>query len=78
MVSVLERLVGGGDRSESVLGSSEIYFIPLNERFENCTSQTMERYHMQLSAMDGMVAQMNQASTYLNQQLAVLGQANQR
>lgn len=80
ITSSLESLVGTGGRLESAVSSSEGRVESLGERFattENRIEQTIERYRTQFSAMDGMVAQMNQTSAYLTQQFAVLDQQNQ-
>lgn len=78
--SMLNNLVGSGGRLESAVSSSESRAESLGERFaltESRIDQTIERYRTQFSAMDNMVAQMNQTSAYLTQQFAVLGQQNQ-
>lgn len=80
IISALDNLVGSGGRLESAVSSSESRVESLGERFattESRIEQTVERYRKQFSAMDGMVAQMNQTSAYLTQQFAVLGQQNQ-
>src|SRR5690606_1027702 len=38
----------------------------------------MENYRRQFTALDGMVAQMNSISTYLTQQLSMLGNLNEK
>ena len=80
ITSALDNLVGSGGRLESAVSSSESRVESLGERFattESRIEQTVERYRKQFSAMDGMVAQMNQTSAYLTQQFAVLGQQSQ-
>lgn len=80
IASALESLVGTGGRLESAISASESREASLGERFattESRIEQTVERYRKQFSAMDSMVAQMNQTSAYLSQQFAVLGQQNQ-
>ncbi|GEN26700.1 flagellar hook-associated protein 2 [Halovibrio variabilis] len=80
IASSLENLVGAGGRLESAVDSSERRFASLEDRFattESRIEQTVERYRTQFQAMDSMVAQMNQTSSYLTQQFATLGQQNQ-
>lgn len=79
IASALESLVGTGGRLEGAMSASERREASLDERFattESRIEQTVERYRKQFSAMDGMVAQMNQTSAYLTQQFAVMGQQN--
>ena len=80
MNTAIESLVGSGGRLESAVSSSENRVASLEERFlttESRIEQTIERYRTQFSAMDGMVAQMNQTSAYLSEQFSMLGQSNQ-
>jgi len=41
-------------------------------RMETSIERTVERYRKQFGQLDGMVAQMNQMSSYLAQQLMVM------
>lgn len=63
---VLERSIGG----------AETRIDGLNDRLdrtEQRIEQTIDRYRTQFSNLDSMISQMNQTSTYLNQQLSGLG-----
>lgn len=80
IASSVEQLIGESGRLGGAINSSESRVESLNERFtitESRIGQTVERYREQFAAMDGMVAQMNQTSAYLTQQLATLGQTGQ-
>ncbi|WP_447957134.1 flagellar filament capping protein FliD [Vreelandella sp. EE7] len=76
----LERLVGDGGRLDTAESNSESRIGTLEDRFartEERIDQTIARFRTQFQAMDSMVAQMNQTSSYLSEQLGMLGQNNQ-
>lgn len=78
--STLGQFLGNDGLIQSSIKSSETRVSSLENRFERMEltiERTIERYQRQFSQLDGMIAQMNQTSAYLTQQLATLGQMNQ-
>ncbi|WP_447527712.1 flagellar filament capping protein FliD [Vreelandella sp. TE19] len=76
----LERIVGDGGRLDTAESNAESRVGTLENRFartEERIDQTIARFRAQFQAMDSMVAQMNQTSSYLSEQLGMLGQNNQ-
>lgn len=66
---------------QSAVNSSEARVTSLEDRFartEVTISNTIERYRSQFVQLDSMVAQMNQTSDYLTQQLSGLGGGSQQ
>lgn len=80
MNTAIEQLIGTDGRLASAVSTSEGRVESLNGRYattEGRIDQTIERYRAQFAAMDSMVSQMNQTSSYLTQQLSTLGQMGQ-
>lgn len=78
--TAIEQQIGTNGRLEGAISSSESQLDRLSDRYtrtEERINATVERYRADFTALDGMVAQMNQTSAYLSQQLPALGQSNQ-
>jgi flagellar hook-associated protein 2 len=70
------QLLGSNGALTNAIGGAENRIESLNQRYvrmEQGIAQTIERYRVQFSALDGMIAQMNQTSAYLSEQLSNLG-----
>ncbi|WP_163575915.1 flagellar filament capping protein FliD [Halomonas faecis] len=71
-----EQLTSENGALTTSLDGAENRIDSLNDRYarvEDSIEQTIDRYRTQFSQLDAMVAQMNQTSSYLTQQLSNLG-----
>ncbi|WP_163559766.1 flagellar filament capping protein FliD [Halomonas sp. NO4] len=75
LTETAEQLTSDNGALTTSLNGAENRIDSLNDRharMEASIEQTVERYRTQFSQLDGMVAQMNQTSAYLTQQLSNL------
>ncbi|QTP55382.1 flagellar filament capping protein FliD [Billgrantia sulfidoxydans] len=73
--ATLEQLLDSNGALEGAIGGAENRIDSLNERYtrtEQSIDTTIARYQTQFGQLDGMLAQMNQTSAYLTQQLSHL------
>ncbi|MBF58481.1 flagellar filament capping protein FliD [Halomonas sp. FeN2] len=73
--TAVEQLLGSNGRVEGAISGAENLNKSLVEqytRMEQSIEQTMSRYRSQFGQLDGMIAQMNQTSSYLTQQFDAL------
>ncbi len=73
--STLEQLLDTDGALEGAIGGAENRIDSLNDRYtrtEQSIDNTIARYQKQFGQLDGMLAQMNQTSAYLTQQLGML------
>ncbi|MCC5883225.1 MAG: flagellar filament capping protein FliD [Halomonas sp.] len=73
--TTLDQLLHDDGALEGAIGGAENRIDNLNDRFirtEQSIEMTMARYQTQFSQLDSMIAQMNQTSDYLTQQLGML------
>ncbi|MGM0535197.1 MAG: flagellar filament capping protein FliD [Pseudomonadota bacterium] len=77
----LGQLLGSSGTVETAIGGSENRIESLGNRatrMEEGIEQTMERYRTEFGQLDGMIAEMNQTSQYLSQQLSGMGGGGQQ
>ncbi|RCV90923.1 flagellar filament capping protein FliD [Billgrantia montanilacus] len=75
LAGTTEQLLGSNSALEGSINSAENRIDSLGDRFERTErsiEQTIDRYRTQFAQLDGMLAQMNQTSAYLTQQLGML------
>ncbi|NIC04305.1 flagellar filament capping protein FliD [Billgrantia bachuensis] len=73
--TTLEQLLDTNGALEGAIGGAENRIDSLNDRYtrtEQSIDNTIARYQKQFGQLDGMLAQMNQTSAYLSQQLSSL------
>ena len=73
--TAVEQLLSSNGRVEGAISGAENLKASLVEqytRMEQSIEQTISRYRTQFGQLDGMVAQMNQTSSYLTQQFDAL------
>ncbi|GED22877.1 flagellar filament capping protein FliD [Halomonas halmophila] len=73
--TALESMLKEGGTLDIATSGVESRIEGLNERYtrmEGSIDRTIERYRSQFSQLDGMIANMNQTSTYLSQQFSAL------
>lgn len=78
--ATLGQILGNEGLIKSSIEGSENRVRSLETRFERMEltiERTVERYRRQFSQLDGLIAQMNATSSYLTQQLDMLGNMNQ-
>lgn len=71
----IEQLLGSSGAVQGAISSSENSVESLTNRYasmEQSIGQTIERYRTQFGQLDGMIAEMNQTSSYLTEQFASL------
>ncbi|MDR5876201.1 flagellar filament capping protein FliD [Halomonas sp. CUBES01] len=71
----VEQLLGSSGAVQGAITSSENIVDSLGDRYtrmEQDIGRTIERYRTQFGQLDGMIAEMNQTSSYLTQQFASL------
>jgi len=74
--ATLTQMLGDNAALQGSINSAESRIDSLGERYtraEQTIARTIDRYRTQFSALDGMIAQMNQTSAYLSEQLSNLG-----
>ncbi|WP_302139199.1 flagellar filament capping protein FliD [Halomonas alkalicola] len=74
--ATLAQMLGDNAALQGAINSAESRIDSLGERYtrtEQTIERTIDRYRTQFSALDGMIAQMNQTSAYLSEQLSNLG-----
>ncbi|MGP5326868.1 flagellar filament capping protein FliD [Vreelandella titanicae] len=73
--TTIEQLLSTNGRVSGAISGAESQQKTLGERYtrmEQTIEQTMSRYRAQFGQLDGMIAQMNQTSSYLTQQFDAL------
>jgi flagellar hook-associated protein 2 len=73
--ATLDQLLDADGALEGAIGGAENRIESLNDRYtrtEQTIDATIARYQTQFSQLDGMIAQMNQTSAYLTEQLGML------
>tara|TARA_R110001599_G_scaffold227036_6_gene426129 strand:- start:3645 stop:4991 length:1347 start_codon:yes stop_codon:yes gene_type:complete len=73
--NTLEQLLGSNGTVTGAIAGAENRIESLGERYtrmEQSIDQTISRYRTQFGQLDGMIAQMNQTSSYLTQQFDAL------
>ncbi|APX92780.1 flagellar hook protein [Halomonas sp. 1513] len=76
LAGTTEQLLRSNGALEGSINSAETRIDSLGDRFERTEQtidQTIERYRSQFVQLDGMLAQMNQTSSYLSEQLSNMG-----
>jgi flagellar hook-associated protein 2 len=71
----VEQLLGSSGAVQGAITSSENSVDSLGDRYtsmEQSIGQTIDRYRTQFGQLDGMIAEMNQTSSYLTEQFASL------
>lgn len=74
--ATLTQMLDDNAALQGSINSAESRIDSLGERYtrtEQTIERTIDRYRTQFSALDGMIAQMNQTSAYLSEQLSNLG-----
>ncbi len=72
----LDTMLGDNGMVENAVTGAEEQMARLDERYssmQDSISSTVDRYRTQFQELDSMVAEMNQTSSYLTQQLSALG-----
>lgn len=73
--SALDQMLGSQGLMDNAVSGAENRLQSLHvrhEQMEKSIEQTIERYRVQFGQLDGMIAEMNQTSEYLTQQLSTL------